>query len=355
MPLEEDNSTGIAKAVIISVAVAVLIYAAAIGLTGYKEVSVAFSRINESTWFVIFGLSLLSFIVRFLRWHFLLRQGGYRVPCLPGLAYYLAGFALTTTPAKIGEAVRLWYLRRTLKISYAESAPIFIFEQVLDVLAVALLSLLAASVVLPGVDSKVFMAAVFLGLLLVPIILARADRMGSIMLVVLKRRGLTKFKSVEANSNTIVQSLHSLAPLPVFVPSLAVGLFAWLAPGLGLYLILRDMHIGVTVSAETAVGVFMLSLLAGVVSIVSGGVGTTEGALAVLLVVVGMDAPSAVAAAIISRTSTLWLAVGIGALSTLVIAMAATLLSPGRERKPLVADIACEDWDRDADNMRDGI
>jgi hypothetical protein len=66
---------------------------------------------------------------------FLLRHMGHRLPCIAGLAYYLAGFALTTTPAKIGEAVRLWYLRRT--IGYAESVPIFIFEQVLDVLAVA--------------------------------------------------------------------------------------------------------------------------------------------------------------------------------------------------------------------------
>jgi uncharacterized protein (TIRG00374 family) len=328
---EYNTNAGSAKAVIISVAVAILIYAAAIGLTGYKEVSAAFSRISGSTWFIILGLSLLSFIVRFLRWHFLLRHVGHRVPSLPGLAYYLAGFALTTTPAKIGEAVRLWYLRRTLKIGYAESVPIFIFEQVLDVLAVALLSFLAASVVLPGVDRKILTAIVLLGLLLVPITLARADRMSAIMLVVLKRRGLIKFESVEASSNTIVQSLRSLAPLPVFLPSLAVGLLAWLAPGLGLYLILQDMHIGVAVTPETAVGVFMLSLLAGVVSIVSGGVGTTEGALAILLVVVGMDAPSAVAAAIISRTSTLWFAVGLGALTTFVIAAVASL-APNRLR-----------------------
>jgi uncharacterized protein (TIRG00374 family) len=309
-----------AKAVIVAIAAAILIYAAAVALAGYHEVSKAFYRISASTWLLVLGLSLFSFLARFVRWHFLFRHVGCRVPFFPGLAFYLAGFALTTTPAKISEAVRLWYLRRELKIAYAESTPIFIFEQVLDILAVALLSFFALSVILPSIDQKVWIAAVLLGLLVVPATLARADRLGSLVLAILKRRGPTKLEDSGADSKTFVRSLRSLAPLDVFVPSLVVGLFAWLAPGLGLYLILRDMSMGVVVDPETAVGVFMLSLFAGVGSIISGGVGTTEGALAVLLSIIGIDPPAAVTAAIISRTSTLWFAVGLGALTTLGIA-----------------------------------
>jgi uncharacterized protein (TIRG00374 family) len=242
------------------------------------------------------------------------------VPFLAGLAFYMAGFALTTTPAKIGEALRLWYLHRESKIPYAESAPIFIFEQILDVLVVALLSFLALSVILPNIDRRLWMAVVLLGFLVVPLTLARADRLGALVLAVLKRRGFTKLEHFGTNSKTFVQSLRSLAPSHVFLPSLVVGLFAWLAPGLGLYLILRDLGMGVMVGPETAVGVFMLSLLAGVVFIISGGVGTTEGALVVFLTIIGIDPPTAVTAAIISRTSTLWFAVGLGALTTLGIA-----------------------------------
>jgi glycosyltransferase 2 family protein len=309
-----------AKAVIVSIAAAVLIYVTAIELTGYHKVSEAFHRISTLTWLLVLSLSLVSFLVRFVRWHFLLGHLGRRVPILPGLAFYMAGFALTTTPAKIGEAVRLWYLHRESKISYAESAPIFIFEQILDILAVALLSFLALSVILPSIDQRLWIAAVLLGLLLVPITLARADRLGALVLPVLKRRGFTKLDDVETNSKTFIQSLHSLAPSHVFFSSLVVGMFAWLAPGLGLYLILRDLGMGVMVGPETAIGVFMLSLLAGVVSIISGGVGTTEGALAIFLTIIGIDPPTAVTAAIISRTSTLWFAVGLGALTTLGIA-----------------------------------
>jgi uncharacterized protein (TIRG00374 family) len=310
-----------AKAVIISIAAAVLIYVAAVALAGYHEVSEAFCRISVSTWLLILWLSLFSFLARFVRWHFLLRHVGYQVSFFPGLAFYLAGFALATTPAKIGEAVRLWYLHRDLKIAYAESAPIFIFEQILDILAVGLLSFFALSVILPSIDQKVWVAAVLLGLLLVPASLARADRMGSLVLAMLKRRGpTTKLDDIGTDSKTFVRSLHSLAPLHVFVPSLVVGLVAWLAPGLGLYLILRDMPLGVVVGPETAVGVFMLSLFAGVSSIISGGVGTTEGALAILLTFLGIDPPTAITTAIISRTSTLWFAVGIGALTTFGIA-----------------------------------
>ena len=308
------------KAVIVSIAAAVLIYVTAIELAGYHKVSEAFHRISALTWLLVLSLSLVSFLVRFVRWHFLLDHLGHRVPVLPGLAFYMAGFALTTTPAKIGEAVRLWYLHRESKIPYAESAPIFIFEQILDILVVVLLSFLALSVILPSIDQRLWIAAVLLGLLLVPVTLARADRLAALVLALLKRRGFTKLEDVGTNSKIFIQSLHSLAASHVFLPSLVVGLFAWLAPGLGLYLILRNLGMGVMVGPETAVGIFMLSLIAGVVSIISGGVGTTEGALAVLLTIIGIDPPTAVTAAIISRTSTLWFAVGLGALATLGIA-----------------------------------
>ena len=183
-----------AKAVIVPITAAVLIYVIAIELAGYHKVAEAFHRISTLTWLLVLSLSLVSFLIRFVRWHFLLGHLGRRVPFLAGLAFYMAGFALTTTPAKIGEALRLWYLHRESKIPYAESAPIFIFEQILDVLVVALLSFLALSVILPNIDRRLWMAVVLLGFLVVPLTLARADRLGALVLAVLKRRGFTKLE-----------------------------------------------------------------------------------------------------------------------------------------------------------------
>src|SRR6516164_8213243 len=107
-----------AKAVIVPITAAVLIYVIAIELAGYHKVSEAFHRISTLTWLLVLSLSLVSFLVRFVRWHFLLGHVGRRVSFLPGLVFYMAGFALATTPAKIGEAVRLWYLHRESKIPY---------------------------------------------------------------------------------------------------------------------------------------------------------------------------------------------------------------------------------------------
>jgi uncharacterized protein (TIRG00374 family) len=98
----------------------------------------------------------------------------------------------------------------------------------------------------------------------------------------------------------------------LLILSILVGFVAWSLPGIGLLVILFDL--GFVVSPERAIGIFSLSLLAGVFSIFSGGLGTTEAALGLLLLTVGVDPPLAVAAAIISRVSTLWFAVALGSL-----------------------------------------
>jgi glycosyltransferase 2 family protein len=59
-------------------------------------------------------------------------------------------------------------------------------------------------------------------------------------------------------------------------------------------------------------GVYAVSLLAGALSFVPGGIGTTEGAMALLLAGLGAGTATVVAAPLISRLTTLWFAVSLG-------------------------------------------
>jgi uncharacterized membrane protein YbhN (UPF0104 family) len=59
---------------------------------------------------LLFLISLISYIVRYARWHWLLRRAGHDTPCIRGFLAYLSGFAFTATPGKVGELVRMRYL-----------------------------------------------------------------------------------------------------------------------------------------------------------------------------------------------------------------------------------------------------
>jgi len=92
---------------------------------------------------------------------------------------------------------------------------------------------------------------------------------------------------------------------------------AWLPQGYGLYLIVEAM--GFETSVFLVIGIYNISMLAGAISFIPGGIGATEAAISVLLISLGMDASLAVVAAIVCRGMTIWLAVFIGLISMISV------------------------------------
>ncbi|MDP9123447.1 MAG: lysylphosphatidylglycerol synthase domain-containing protein, partial [Pseudomonadota bacterium] len=57
----------------------------------------------------LLALSLFTYAARYVRWHWLLARAGHATPAFSGFLAYLAGFAFTATPGKVGELVRIRY------------------------------------------------------------------------------------------------------------------------------------------------------------------------------------------------------------------------------------------------------
>ena len=90
----------------------------------------------------------------------------------------------------------------------------------------------------------------------------------------------------------------------------ALALIAWGAEGVAFHVILEAL--GVDTSLGLAVGIYSVSVLAGALSFIPGGLGSTETVMILLLKLVGADTATAVAATLICRLATLWFAVIIG-------------------------------------------
>jgi len=89
----------------------------------------------------LLGLSLINYLVRAWRWLVLSSFLGFEVPPLRNVLYYLAGYALTSTPGKAGEAVRLWFLKAGHGVPYVRSMAIMLADRALDMWAVVILVL----------------------------------------------------------------------------------------------------------------------------------------------------------------------------------------------------------------------
>jgi uncharacterized protein (TIRG00374 family) len=297
-----------------------------VGLLAYLDLkSRVFENIGQvalATAFVAM-LSLLAFMLRYGRWAWLLQRRGFATPRVAGCLSYLAGFALTALPGKLGELVRIRYFAK-LGVPPAEVIACFFFERVIDLVAVLLLASLIAGAS-PGLHVAAVFVALVLGAVLVLCSLSRAWRK---LAVPLRRAGWRRTaRTVRIVGSGLVAATAHVRPKQVAV-SLAIGLIAFGVQSLGFVHLISTL--GIAIRLDTAVAVFPLATLVGAASMIPGGIGTTEAATVFILRQLGAPFEAAVLAAVGMRLGTLWFAIALG----LVAATALEL----RARRPLAAN-----------------
>ncbi len=85
------------------------------------------------------GLSLLNYLLRFLKWERYRSLLGIQIPRGTSLCIYLAGLSMGVTPGKLGEILKSWLLRRVQDVPIHRSAPIVMAERVTDLLGYLIL------------------------------------------------------------------------------------------------------------------------------------------------------------------------------------------------------------------------
>jgi uncharacterized protein (TIRG00374 family) len=297
------------RAIILSLIIAALLYLIAVVATGTAAAWQAFSRLGIGGWLLLLACSFGSYLLRFVRWQYYLRRAGWMLPPRLHLAYYLAGFALTTTPGKAGETVRS-VLLRPHGIPYPTSLACFFSERLLDVVVVALLATLTT---FAFTEQHSFILIVFV------ITLAVIPFVHSPLLLKLLQHLRTHLQSARLQRllTHLQQLLHDarnfLALRPLYL-GLLLGMLAWGLQGFAFYYL---MHvIGFELRLPLAIGIYAIGLLAGALSMIPGGIGATEAAMALLLTAAGASPQIAVIVPLISRLSTLWFAVALGLLAT---------------------------------------
>jgi len=295
------------RAIILSLTVAAAGYLLALFLSGAGFD--IFARIGWLAWLLLPASAFTSYLLRFIRWQYFLAQAGWKLPPFLHLAYYLAGFALTTTPAKAGETVRSLLLRPH-GIPYPTSLACFFSERLLDVITVALIAIMSAYSLaqLPGfILVLCVLTAALVPLLHSPILIKSLD-------FAIKHVHARRLQSLLAHLQTSLQDARQFLAWKSLSLGLVLGLIAWCLQGLAFWYLLHDL--GFDMPVVLALGVYAVSLLAGALSMIPGGIGATEASMALLLGSAGASSQIAIVAPVITRLGTLWFAVALGILAS---------------------------------------
>lgn len=289
---------------IVSIAIAALGYFVFMLWGGWGDVLSAFGSVGWRGVIVALFLSLVNYGLRFLRWQMYLWALGYSVPYVPSAVIYLAGFSLTTTPGKAGEMLRGIFLKSN-GIPYLHSTAAFLSERLSDLSGVVLLSLLGLTLFTQGGT----LIAVSVGLVgLGVLVLSRAHLLEAISERLAQRSG--RIARLGYHLLTLLIEARQCHRLPLLVMATILSVAAWSAEAYAFYLILDWMDL--KVSLPFAFSVYALSMLAGALSFLPGGLGGAEAVMVGLLLAAGVHEGPAVAATVIIRTTTLWFAVALG-------------------------------------------
>ncbi|HBO7920499.1 TPA: flippase-like domain-containing protein [Pseudomonas aeruginosa] len=291
-----------------AIVVAVVMYVGMATLADWEAFGAAVSALPGLLWAQVVVLSLVSYLLRFSRWHHFIVALGHKVPILRNLEIYLAAFALTLTPGKAGETIRSVYLH-PYGVSYPHSIGAFVSERLLDLVAVGALASLAVSM-FP--EQLLWMFAAIACIVIVTLLLR-----SRLLSLIGRRAAGSSVAGHAANLVATVRFLLSGRRVAVVAP---LSLIAWMAQGVSLYLIVHAL--GYELTASTVIAIYCLSILAGAASFIPGGLGATEAAIVLLLSAAGVGQTDAITASLISRSLTLWLAVGIGVVAMIKTALA---------------------------------
>lgn len=292
-----------------AVALSVVVFAAGMAtiaaVAGGSRVWGHLAKLDAPLVAALLGLSLVNYALRSVRWHAYSRHLGMDVAFRQSVLYYVAGFALTTTPGKIGEALRLWLMERSNGYGYDRTVPILVADRTSDMGSVGILLLVG----LAGVSSQPWLLA------------AGAVAVSGMALLVLRPRTIIdmvdggfrlvrRWPRLFGRLRGATRRTAALFTPRIFAATLALAVGGWLAECLAFALVLDAFGAGVDLHG--AILIFTAGMLVGALTFLPGGIGGTEATMLALLSGYGVGLDVAVPATMVIRVTTLWFAVALG-------------------------------------------
>lgn len=273
---------------------------------GSAEVFQRLSAVSLATVAAMLLLSLVNYFARAYRWYIFSKHLGVDVPVTSTVLYYFAGFSMTPTPGKLGEAMRLWFLERCHHYDYARVGPLFVGDRLSDMNAMLVLILFGLMAFSDYLWLSVLAVA---GVLALTVLFLKPNILMAFVGQIYIWSG-RRWKRLFAKSRRILKLTTTLFSWRIFSVTLLLSVLGWLAECWALHLLLLEL--GANVSFTHAMFIFSFSMLVGALSMLPGGLGGVEATMMALLVTIGVDIDVAIVATAVIRFTTLWFAVAIG-------------------------------------------
>lgn len=273
--------------------------------TGWSDTIAQFARLSWVQVAVLLALSLGNYGLRGLRWHLFARRLGLPTGLRQDMRHFLGGFAMSVTPGRVGELVRMRWLRRETGWAMERTAPLVLMDRASDLLAMGLILAGALALSAKGISGAVPVALLAL---IAAYVVTRPQLLAGLAAGLYRLTG--RAPRLFARIRTAARSLARFTSPRTLTLATMLGLIGWLAEGVAFHLLLVWM--GADIGLWSAIAIFVFATLAGGLTGAPGGIGGAEAAMVALLMLEQVPLEVALPATLVIRVTTLWFAIAIG-------------------------------------------
>ncbi len=292
------------KKIIFAFLLSFLLFAVIFFLSDIRAVLLVIQSFDLKFLPLIFCLAPLNYCLRFVKWEYFRKKINIDIDQKESAAIFLAGLSMTVTPAKVGEVLKAWLLKKRYDVKLEKGISLVAAERFTD--AVSMLILAAAGAAVSGYGREILflVALILLG---AGFLFKNTYLLPKVISIMSQVTFLKRFSETAAGFH---KSMQLLLDLKSFLYATALGVVSWSLEGVIIFLAFKAL--GVEFPLFLSVMVVSFSALVGAVSMLPGGLGAAEGSIFALLLLFGISPAHAAPVTLLTRISTLWLGVALG-------------------------------------------
>ena len=292
------------RLILILVAV-VGIYAIFLFTSDYNIISEKISNFKINYLPLILLLVSASLVPLIIKWHFLLKNSEVDVPLTKSIAVFFSGVAFEITPGQIGALIKSQILKTSYNIPRTKTVPIVIVEKVYDLIGAILASVIG--IIILGME--IYLIAIAISVLAFIFFFMYHKPASELFFNrITKLKFFSKHIENISGFYEIVQKSTNVRAATICI---LLALAYWFMVSAAAYYTLISFDVNI-LDYLKVLAIYSTSTLLGAISFIPAGIGITEGSIAGLFTLNGIDVSTALILAVMIRIFTLWYSVSVG-------------------------------------------
>ena len=281
------------------------IYATFLFISDFDIISEKISDFKFNFLPVILLLTSASWIPIFIKWHILLKNCQINLPLRKSVAVFLSGPVFEITPGQIGILMKAQILKTGSNIPRTKTIPIVLVEKLYDLIGAILASIIG--IIILGLEPHLIIIAISV-LVIIFFFMYYKPASEIFFKQITKRKFFSKYVD---NISEFYETIQKSTNVKITIMCVLLSLAYWFIISAAAYFTLLAFDIN-TLDYLEITAIYTTSILLGAVTFIPAGIGVTEGSIAGLFALNGINVSTALILSIMIRILTLWYSVSVG-------------------------------------------